>query len=327
MIFTSGSTGAPKGVAVPHQAAPNTCTDVCYRFGIGADDAVLGLSSLSFDLSVFDVFGVLGAGGRLVLPRPGAQRDPEHWLELAAEHGVTVWNSVPAVAEMVVSHLGADGRQGAALPGVRVALWSGDWIPVGLPDRWRAWSPGCRLISLGGATGAAIWSIAHEIGEVDPEWDSIPYGRLLTNQRFHVLDDRLEHCPVWVAGELYIGGLGLAEGYWRDHVRTAERFITHPVSGERLYRTGDLGRWRPDGTIEFLGRTVRSRSVVSGSSSARSTPRSPSTRRSPGRSPLPPGPATTATSPRSSCRTVRNGRPRPRKPSVTVQSTRACSAT
>nr|WP_260860122.1 non-ribosomal peptide synthetase [Streptomyces cupreus] len=255
VLFTSGSTGAPKGVAVSHQAALNTCTDVCGRFGIGADDAVLGLSSLSFDLSVFDVFGVLGAGGRLVLPRPGAQRDPEHWLELVAEHGVTVWNSVPAVAEMVVSHLGADGRQGAALSGIRVALWSGDWIPVGLPDRWRAWSPGCRLISLGGATEAAIWSISYEIGEVDPEWDSIPYGRPLTNQRFHVLDDRLAYCPIWVAGELYIGGLGLAEGYWGDPVRTAERFITHPVSGERLYRTGDLGRWRPDGTIEFLGRT------------------------------------------------------------------------
>ncbi|MFJ4585190.1 amino acid adenylation domain-containing protein [Streptomyces echinatus] len=261
VLFTSGSTGAPKGVTVSHQAALGTCTDVCDRFGIGADDAVLGLSSLSFDLSVFDVFGVLGAGGRLVLPRPGSQRDPEHWLELVAEHGVTVWNSVPAVAEMVVSHLGAGAgtgagdRQGAALAGVRVALWSGDWIPVGLPDRWREWSPRCRLISLGGATEAAIWSICYEIGEVDPEWDSIPYGRPLTNQRVHVLDDRLEYCPIWVVGELYIGGLGLAEGYWGDPVRTAERFITHPVSGERLYRTGDLGRWRPDGTIEFLGRT------------------------------------------------------------------------
>ncbi|MFC9624292.1 amino acid adenylation domain-containing protein [Streptomyces sp. NPDC056930] len=255
VLFTSGSTGAPKGVTVSHQAALGTCTDVCDRFGIGADDAVLGLSSLSFDLSVFDVFGVLGAGGRLVLPRPGSQRDPEHWLELVAEHGVTVWNSVPAVAEMGVSHLGAGGRQAAALAGIRVALWSGDWIPVGLPDRWREWSPGCRLISLGGATEAAIWSIYYEIGEVDPEWDSIPYGRPLMNQRFHVLDDRLENCPIWVVGELYIGGLGLAEGYWGDPVRTAERFITRPVSGERLYRTGDLGRWRPDGTIEFLGRT------------------------------------------------------------------------
>ncbi|GGW11557.1 hypothetical protein GCM10010230_65310 [Streptomyces narbonensis] len=255
VLFTSGSTGAPKGVAVSHQAALGTCTDVCDRFGIGADDTVLGLSSLSFDLSVFDVFGVLGAGGRLVLPRPGSQRDPEHWLEMSAEHAVTVWNSVPAVAEMVVTQLGAGGRRATALAGVRVALWSGDWIPVGLPDRWRAWSPGCRLISLGGATEAAIWSVFYEIGEVDPAWDSIPYGRPLTNQRVHVLDDRLENCPVWVVGELYIGGLGLAEGYWDDPVRTAERFIIHPVSGERLYRTGDLGRWRPDGTIEFLGRT------------------------------------------------------------------------
>jgi amino acid adenylation domain-containing protein len=254
VIFTSGSTGVPKGVSITHQAALGTCAEICARFGIGAGDAVLGLSSLSFDLSVFDVFGVLGVGGRLVLPRHGSQRDPGHWLDLVAEHGVTVWNSVPAIAEMAVSHAGTGGRQGGALAGVRVAMWSGDWIPVDLPDRWRERAPGCRVISLGGATEAAIWSIYHEVGEVDPEWDSIPYGRPLANQRFHVLDDRLEQCPIWVAGELHIAGLGLAEGYWGDPVRTAERFITHPVTGERLYRTGDLGRWRSDGSIEFLGR-------------------------------------------------------------------------
>src|SRR5205823_4987807 len=113
------------------------------------------------------------------------------------------------------------------------------------------------IVSLGGATEAAIWSIFHPIDEVPPEWTSIPYGRPLTNQRWHVLDRALRPCPDLVRGELYIAGAGLALGYWRDARTTAERFIRHPTSGERVYRTGDWGRYRRDGSIEFLGRDDR----------------------------------------------------------------------
>ncbi len=250
VIFTSGSTGEPKGVAVSHRAALNTCVDVCDRFSVGREDRVLGLSSLSFDLSVWDIFGVLGAGGALVLPEPEAHRDPARWLALVRGHGVTVWNSVPALAQMYADY----PRDDAGPDPLRLVLMSGDWIPVDLPERLRAVAPGARVVSLGGATEAAIWSICHEIGAVDPEWESIPYGRPLRNQRFHVLNERFQECPVHVVGELYIAGTGLAAGYHGDPVRTAASFVTHPVTGERLYRTGDLGRWRPDGTIEFLGR-------------------------------------------------------------------------
>ncbi|MEU3254825.1 AMP-binding protein, partial [Streptomyces sp. NPDC006997] len=145
VIYTSGSTGVPKGVAVSHRAALNTCVDVNERFGVDASDVVLGLSSLSFDLSVFDVFGVLGAGGTLVLPGPGTGRDPGHWQDLVTEHGVTVWNSVPALMGMFVEHVDE------TVP-LRLALLSGDWIPVDLPDRIRAVAPRARVVSLGGAT-------------------------------------------------------------------------------------------------------------------------------------------------------------------------------
>jgi hypothetical protein len=114
--------------------------------------------------------------------------------------------------------------------------------------------PGLQAVSLGGATEASIWSILHPIGDVSPEQKSIPYGRPMLNQRFHVLDAALEPCPVWVPGQLYIGGEGLAKGYWKDEERTAASFFVHPGTGERLYRTGDLGRYLPDGEIEFLGR-------------------------------------------------------------------------
>ncbi|SCG54230.1 hybrid non-ribosomal peptide synthetase/type I polyketide synthase [Micromonospora halophytica] len=253
VIFTSGSTGTPKGVMIRHRAARNTVDDVTERWSIGPDDAALGLSSLSFDLSVYDVFGLLGAGGRLVLPRHGSNRDPGHWVDLVTAHRVTVWNSVPALAQMLADHVAGHGPADA-LAAVRLFLMSGDWIPVDLPERLRELAPACLPVSLGGATEASIWSICHEIREVDPSWESIPYGRAMRNQSFHVLNDRWQECPVWVTGELFIGGVGLADGYWRDEERTAGRFVTRPATGERLYRTGDLGRWRPDGTIEFLGR-------------------------------------------------------------------------
>jgi len=252
VIFTSGSTGRPKGVMIEHRAACNTIRDVNRRFQVGPDDRVLALSSLSFDLSVYDVFGALAAGGAVVVLDPEGAQDPSHWSALIEEHGVTVWNSVPALMQAWADALPPGGEVAGRT--LRLAMLSGDWIPVGLPDRVSAERPGLRVVSLGGATEGSIWSIAYPIGEVRPEWTSIPYGRPLANQRMHVLDGRLEPCPTWVPGELFIGGDGVAAGYWADPARTAERFIAHPVTGERLYRTGDLGRFLPGGDIEFLGR-------------------------------------------------------------------------
>jgi amino acid adenylation domain-containing protein len=251
VIFTSGSTGHPKGVMIEHGAALNTVVDVNRRFSIGPQDRVLGLSSLSFDLSVWDVFGTLAAGGTLVLPEPEANRDPVRWLELLEAEGVSVWNTVPALLEMLVEYAEGSARR---LPGsLRLALLSGDWIPLTLPDRLRERAEGrVEVVSLGGATEASIWSILFPVDRVEAEWRSIPYGRPMANQTFRVLGPGLSPRPVWAVGELWIGGAGLARGYWRDEEKTAASFVEHPHSGERLYRTGDLGRFRPDGTIEFL---------------------------------------------------------------------------
>ncbi|MEV7230825.1 amino acid adenylation domain-containing protein [Polymorphospora sp. NPDC051019] len=252
VIYTSGSTGVPKGVMISHRAARNTIDDINRRFAVGPDDTVLGLASLGFDLSVYDIFGPLAAGGRLVLPDADLRGDPSHWADLVDRHDVTIWNSVPGQLQMLHDYLRA--VPGLRLPSLRLAMLSGDWIPVNLPDAIRAAVPGLRVVSLGGATEGSIWSIWHPIDEVDHDRPSIPYGLPLTNQTFHVLDGHLRDRPEWTAGELYIGGAGVALGYYHDPQRTAERFLTHPDSGERLYRTGDLGRYWPDGTIEFLGR-------------------------------------------------------------------------
>ena len=252
VIYTSGSTGIPKGVMISHQAALNTVVDINQRFAIGAEDRVLALASLGFDLSVYDIFGLLAVGGALVLPDAGRRADPSHWAECAREHGVTLWNSVPAQLQMLAHYLQA--VPAAAPQSLRLALLSGDWIPLNLPAEIAALLPELQLISLGGATEAAIWSIAYPITEVDAQWRSIPYGAPLANQRFMVLDEQGRDRPQGVAGELFIAGTGLAMGYLGDAEKTAERFIEHAHSGERLYRTGDLGRYLESGLIEFLGR-------------------------------------------------------------------------
>ncbi|MFJ7244209.1 amino acid adenylation domain-containing protein [Kitasatospora sp. NPDC098652] len=250
VIFTSGSTGVPKGVMIEHTGAVNTIRDVNDRYGVTAEDRVLALSALNFDLSVYDVFGLLAAGGAVVLPDEAARREPAAWLELAERHRVTVWNSVPALMEMFTEHLRAVG----GTPPLRLALLSGDWIPVTLPEAVAELLPGTRVHALGGATEASIWSIQHPVERTDRERASIPYGRPMRNQRFHVLDEALRPRPALVPGDLYIAGTGLARGYLGDEARTRAAFLHHPVTGERLYRTGDLGRYLPDGEIEFLGR-------------------------------------------------------------------------
>ncbi|MFN3647970.1 MAG: amino acid adenylation domain-containing protein [Armatimonadota bacterium] len=246
VIYTSGSTGEPKGVMIDHRGAVNTVLDLNRRLELGPEDRVLGLSSLSFDLSVYDLFGLFAAGGAVVLPGPEARRDPQAWVELVRRERVSLWNSVPALLGMVTAYGEPLGES------LRAVLLSGDWIPLPLPEAVRRLAPRAEVWSLGGATEASIWSIYHRIGAVAPEWRSIPYGKPLANQTFHVLNERGEPCPEGVPGELYIGGIGLARGYWRDPERTAERFVE--VGGERLYRTGDLGRYLPDGSLEFLGR-------------------------------------------------------------------------
>ncbi|MEU6755467.1 amino acid adenylation domain-containing protein [Streptomyces sp. NPDC046685] len=249
VIFTSGSTGLPKGVEVSHRAAVNTVEDVNERFAIGSEDRVLAVSALDFDLSVWDVFGFLAVGGGAVLVPESGRRDASEWLALCRRHGVSVWNTVPALLDMVLT-----AADGAPLPAtMRLALLSGDWIGLDLPERLARASGGrCRLIALGGATEAAIWSNAYEVDAVPEGWRSIPYGKPLRNQKFRVVDGRGRDCPDWVPGELWIGGSGVALGYRGDPELTAARFPHQ--DGERWYRTGDLGRYWPDGNLEFLGR-------------------------------------------------------------------------
>ncbi len=170
VIYTSGSTGLPKGVMIDHRGAVNTILDVNERFNVTAQDRVLALSDLNFDLSVYDIFGTLAAGGAIVIPEAARRKDPSHWTDLMLRRHVTVWNSVPALMQIFIEYTSSRPEQ--VLPPLRLAMLSGDWIPLDLPKHIRQQMPDIEIIGMGGATEASIWSIFYPIGDVAPTWKS-----------------------------------------------------------------------------------------------------------------------------------------------------------
>ena len=250
IIYTSGSTGKPKGVVMSHGAVYNTLVDINEKFEITEEDKALGIANPAFDLSVYDIFGVFLAGGTLVLPDSDKMKDPEYLVSLLLEKGITVWNSVPAYMQLIMPYL-MKNSEGLKLQKV---LLSGDWIPISLVKDLNSLLPKATLVSLGGATEAAIWSIYHFITKADEEKVSVPYGVPLANQRFYILNSNKEQCPNGTVGDIYIAGEGLANGYFNDEELTKSKFMTNAILQERLYETGDLGRYLENGEIEFLGR-------------------------------------------------------------------------
>ncbi|MBX9597695.1 MAG: amino acid adenylation domain-containing protein [Burkholderiales bacterium] len=250
VIFTSGSTGKPKGVTISHHGAVNTLLAINERFEINSQDSVLALSELSFDLSVYDIFGVLAAGGTVVFPEQSKTKEPSHWYELVNEHQITIWNTVPQLMSLLLDYANDRDKRISSL---KVCLLSGDWLPLNLATQINKHNPQTIVMSLGGATEGSIWSIWYEIKDVMPEWKSIPYGVAMPNQKMYILNQNGGHNSVGVIGEIHIGGCGVALGYWNDQEKTQASFIEHPSLG-RLYKTGDLGRWDKNGYMVFEGR-------------------------------------------------------------------------
>ena len=255
IIYTSGSTGHPKGVEVCHRAIVNLIDWVNTTFFIGLDDRVLFVTSLCFDLSVYDIFGLLAAGGSIQVASRDDIRDPQRLCFLLNQEPITFWDSAPATLQRLIPFF-SPSLSDFKTSHLRLVFLSGDWIPLTLPRALYDPFPLVQVIGLGGATEAAVWSNYYSIQAFDPAWVSIPYGKPIQNSHYHILDEYLNPCPIAIPGNLYIGGECLATGYV-DPVQTSERFIPHPfgtIPGQRLYKTGDRARYWPDGTIEFLGR-------------------------------------------------------------------------
>ncbi len=250
VIYTSGSTGTPKGVMVRHDALANFLATMADRPGIAERDRVLALTSLSFDIAGLELFLPLTAGARIVLADRAAAHDPERLKAIAAAQGVTMIQATPSTWRMLIDSHDARDKRSLLPAGCRV-LCGGEALAPDLARRLVAEAG--AVWNLYGPTETTIWSARHRL---DAQDDRPVLGGPIGHTSLHILDGDLNPAPVGVVGELYIGGLGLARGYWGRAGLTGERFVPDPFGdgGGRLYRTGDLARWQPDGVVEYVGR-------------------------------------------------------------------------
>jgi len=248
VIYTSGSTGQPKGVAVEHRAIVNTVLWRNAFYGIGPSDINLQIPSFAFDSSVVDIFCVLTAGGTLVVPGEEMRLDARRLLALSAAHRITSCIVTPSYYKLLLSELAG------AVPSLRWVTLAGESATPQLAAAHLAALPGVALYNEYGPTENAVCSTACRIDEAEA---TVPIGRPIWNVAVLILDASGRLVPAGVPGEIYLGGAGLARGYLNRADLTAERFVQSPVPGVHagvLYRTGDRACWRPDGSLEFLGR-------------------------------------------------------------------------
>jgi amino acid adenylation domain-containing protein len=258
VIYTSGSTGRPKGCANHHRGVMNTLAAVTRAVGLEETSRMLQVSSASFDMSVFEVFGTLAAGACVVLPTKAERRDPQRLLEMLATEEITHWSSAPSPFVAVLNRV---VETGGRLPGsLRVVLLGGDRFPPGLVRRLAERAPGARAVNVAGVTEVSYCSTAHLAGPDDEHRARVPWGTALDGQRLYVLDADMAPVPHGTVGELFIGGFGVGLGYWRRPELTAGRFLPDPFAdrpGARMYRTGDLVQMDRHGVVDYLGRMDR----------------------------------------------------------------------
>jgi amino acid adenylation domain-containing protein len=246
-MYTSGSTGRPKGVVVPHRGVVNRLRWMQQEFGLTTADTVLQKTPYTFDVSVWEFFWPLLAGARLYVAEPEGHRDPEYLIQTIQKESITVIHFVPSMLAMVVQQPGLD-----RCPSLRLAVASGEALSAALATTWQAAST-AELVNLYGPTEASIDVTCWRCRRPEPG-PMVPIGRPITGVRLLVAHEG-EPVGVGVAGELYLGGVCLADGYLGRPDLTEQAFPPDPGRpGERLYRTGDLVRWTADGVLEYLGR-------------------------------------------------------------------------
>ena len=252
VMFTSGSSGSPKGVSIEHRGVVRLVRNTNY-VQLGPEEVILQLAPLSFDASTFEIWGALLNGGRLVLMPPGTPSLDDIRVALQWHKVTTLWLTADLFHLMVEERL-------EDLTAVRQLLAGGDVLSVTHVNRVLAARGKQKLINGYGPTESTTFACCHVMEGSAPVERTVPIGRPIANTQVYLLDAFLQPVAIGVAGEVWLGGDGLARGYWNRPELTAERFVRNPFSetpGERLYRTGDLARYRSDGTIEFLGRRDR----------------------------------------------------------------------
>jgi amino acid adenylation domain-containing protein len=251
VIYTSGSTGQPKGVMVEHGGLTNTINWTMETLELSSSDRCILKTPITFDASGRELFATLLAGGTLIVAEPGGHRDSRYLADTIRGERISILHCVPSLLRLLVEEPAFD--ESLAL---RAVMCGGEALPPQLVTRFQS-RIGAKLYNVYGPTETIIDSTFWSCEECNPHC-AVPIGRPIPNAQVYILDDLLRLLPIGVAGDLYIGGVGMARGYVRRPDLTAEKFIPDPFSGEpgaRLYKTGDIARYRPDGNIEFLGRT------------------------------------------------------------------------
>ncbi|MCF3940804.1 non-ribosomal peptide synthetase [Gordonia tangerina] len=253
VLFTSGSTGTPKGVQVSHSAVLNRLAWMQANYPLSEADRVLYKTPFTFDVSVWELLWPLAEGARMVIARPDGHRDPEYLLDLITRREVNVAHFVPSMLDVYTEVLQNEGHETLLPATVRRVFTSGEALPRLLADRVIDGST-AELVNLYGPTEAAVDVTEHRVVADD---GPVPIGRPVANTDTYVLDTRLRPVPTGVAGELYLAGCQLADGYLGRSDLTSDRFVADPFggAGSRMYRTGDLVRWDAAGELQYLGRT------------------------------------------------------------------------
>jgi amino acid adenylation domain-containing protein len=242
VIYTSGSTGKPKGVAIEHGSLSNLLRSMKRQPGLQSNDTLVSVTTLSFDIAALELFLPLMVGAKLIIATRDQVHDGYQLLNLVEHSQATVLQSTPGTWRMLI-------EAGWKAPSKLKALCGGEALPRDLADSLLNRTP--EVWNLYGPTETTIWSSATR---VERQAGTVVIGPPIANTQFYLLDEHRQPVPLGATGELYIGGDGLARGYWRRPELTDEKFTPNPFTQGRIYRTGDLGRWRDDGHIELLGR-------------------------------------------------------------------------
>jgi len=254
ILFTSGSTGIPKGVVISHANVIHLVQWATRHFSMRASDRMSGHPPLYFDMSFLDLFGAAAVGAELHLIPPELSTLPNKLADFIRESGLTQWFSVPAVLNYMAKFdvVGFDD-----FPALRRVMWAGDVLPTSALIYWMKRLPHAAFTNLYGPTETTVVSSHHTVPCCPRDAQSvIPIGSACEGEQLLVLDELMRPLPRGVVGELYIAGVGVAAGYWRDEERTNAAFVHHPyVPTERLYKTGDLAKVGDDGLVYFLGRS------------------------------------------------------------------------
>ena len=256
IIFTSGTTGTPKGVKVSHANVINTINAINERYAITENDAIFALSNFIFDLSVYDIFGMIAVGGTIVFPNKSERSNPQDWIKLINKHKITIWNSTPAQAHLLLSQLRTEKNEiiSSVSAQLKLILLSGDKIETSLLKEMQAIFNQSKLICLGGATEGSIWSIFYDGSEFKNNLKQVPYGLPLPGQAIYILDKKKKFCGINIPGEICIAGRGVAQGYCSDNPKEHEKFFFFEEIAQPAYLTGDLGYISSSGEIVITGR-------------------------------------------------------------------------